>query len=101
MIIKCPACGIEYSYGRNICHICDGHCIFFGAILKKERTEHEWNCLTKRTIASSDKIKIKKRTFKDFDDYELILEEIKPHEWNCNPALRISSQEKGLSYLYE
>lgn len=101
LIIKCQACGVEYSYGRNICHICDGQCIFFGAILKKERIERQWNCVTKRTLASLDKKKIKTSNFKDIDNYELIFEEIRPHEWNCSPLLRTSSQDKGISYLYE
>jgi len=44
MIIKCPDCGIEYSYGRNICHICGDTKIFFGTIFKDDRTDHKWNC---------------------------------------------------------
>lgn len=46
MIIKCPECGIEYSYGRNICHICGDTKIFFGAMFKDDRTDHKWNCAT-------------------------------------------------------
>jgi alpha-D-ribose 1-methylphosphonate 5-phosphate C-P lyase len=44
MIKECPDCGIEYSYGRNICHICGGTKIFFGIIFKDDRTGHKWNC---------------------------------------------------------
>ncbi len=44
MIIKCKDCGIEYSYGRNICHMCGDNTLFFGAILEDELTERRWNC---------------------------------------------------------
>jgi hypothetical protein len=44
MIIKCPNCRAEYSYGRNICHICDNSIIFFGAIFGKKRKNYQWNC---------------------------------------------------------
>ncbi|MHA2288437.1 MAG: hypothetical protein ACXABG_06590 [Promethearchaeota archaeon] len=46
MIIKCPDCGIEYSYGRNICHKCGDTSIFFGTIFKGDRTDRKWNCST-------------------------------------------------------
>ena len=44
MIIKCENCGIEYSYGRNVCHKCGDNTLFFGAIFREERTEHKWSC---------------------------------------------------------
>jgi hypothetical protein len=43
MIIKCPDCGIEYSYGRNLCHVCSDTPLFFGTMLNGDRTEHIWN----------------------------------------------------------
>ena len=46
MILKCPDCGIEYSYGRSICHICGDTKIFFGAMFKAKRTDYKWNCAT-------------------------------------------------------
>ncbi len=57
LIIKCPECGLEYSYGRNICHICGKLSIFFGAIFKGDRTEYAWNCVTseKRFKTSTEK----------------------------------------------
>jgi hypothetical protein len=47
MIIKCPDCGLEYSYGWKLCHTCNTNAIFFGAIFKGDRTEYKWNCLTR------------------------------------------------------
>jgi len=44
VIIKCKDCGIEYTYGRSICHVCGDKTLFFGAIFNKERSEHSWNC---------------------------------------------------------
>ena len=44
MIIKCKTCGIEYSYGRNICHVCDNNTLFFGAIFEEPRKAYQWNC---------------------------------------------------------
>jgi hypothetical protein len=46
MIIKCSDCGLEYSYGRNLCHTCNFNTIFFGAIFKGDRKEYKWNCAT-------------------------------------------------------
>ena len=46
MITKCPNCGVEYSYGRYICHICDSSIIFFGAMFGKKRKNYQWNCDT-------------------------------------------------------
>ncbi|MFW9820656.1 MAG: hypothetical protein ACFFE5_13685, partial [Candidatus Thorarchaeota archaeon] len=46
MMIKCPDCGLEYSYGRNICHICDDNTILFGSIFKEPRKAYNWNCRT-------------------------------------------------------
>ncbi|MFW9770901.1 MAG: hypothetical protein ACFFEO_01855 [Candidatus Thorarchaeota archaeon] len=103
MMIKCPSCGIEYSYGRNICHMCEKYCIFFGSIFNLGRTERDWNCNTKKTLASLDNFPHKSKIVRELDDYELILEKTKPYQWNCDPALKISIQDKGMSYyhLYE
>lgn len=45
MIIKCLDCGLEYSYGRNICHKCSDNTLFFGAIFKGDRIDYNWNCV--------------------------------------------------------
>ena len=44
MIIRCPECGLEYSYGRNICHVCETNTILFGAIFIGPRQTYQWNC---------------------------------------------------------
>ena len=44
MIIKCPDCGIENSYGRNLCHVCNENKFFFGAIFNEPRKAYKWNC---------------------------------------------------------
>ena len=46
MIIKCKECGIEYTYGRKICHVCGDNTLFFGAILNNNGSEHKWNCIS-------------------------------------------------------
>jgi hypothetical protein len=43
---KCPECGIEYSYGRYICHSCNDSAIFSGVLLNESNTEYAWNCLS-------------------------------------------------------
>ncbi|MBY9020839.1 MAG: hypothetical protein KGD67_07265 [Candidatus Lokiarchaeota archaeon] len=44
MIIKCKECGIEFTYGCKICHVCGDNTLFFGAIFNDNRSEHKWNC---------------------------------------------------------
>jgi hypothetical protein len=44
MIIKCKECGIEYTYGRKICHVYGDNTLFFGAIFNDTRSGHKWNC---------------------------------------------------------
>jgi hypothetical protein len=89
MIIKCPKCGIEYSYGRNICHICKDHSIFFGAIFKGDRNAHPWNCENEMNLATSDNGFIKSKTQLDSDKCELKFEEINSYKWNCDLSFRI------------
>ncbi len=48
MIIQCPNCRAECSYGRYICHICDSNIIFFGAMFEKKRKNYQWNCNTEK-----------------------------------------------------
>ncbi|NHJ23688.1 MAG: hypothetical protein EAX89_03885 [Candidatus Lokiarchaeota archaeon] len=43
-MIKCPECGIEYSYGRNVCHICKSNSILFGSLFNQPRRNYNWNC---------------------------------------------------------
>ncbi|MFX0048751.1 MAG: hypothetical protein ACFE8G_11365 [Candidatus Hermodarchaeota archaeon] len=58
MIIRCPECGLEYSYGRNICHVCERNTILFGAIFKGPRQTYQWNCEDR---FNSEDILLKKR----------------------------------------
>ena len=46
MLIKCSECGLEYSYGRNLCHTCNVNTIFFGALFKGDRKAYKWNCIS-------------------------------------------------------
>ena len=46
MITKCSDCGMEYSFGRYICHMCGDNTILFGAIFENDRSHHRWNCAT-------------------------------------------------------
>ena len=104
MIIKCSRCGLEYSYGRNICHICKNNSIFFGALFKGDRQEYQWNCITNVKNFTSDRKLFNHEL--NTQDADLIMQEIHPHKWNCDPTLqvyKISSPEMKLSYelIYE
>lgn len=106
MIIKCPKCGIEYSYGRNICHICEDHFIFFGAFFKGNRQEYQWNCDTKILSTDSKYSHFKSKDKMDLENVELIMEQKRSYEWNCDPVLRVmhnSLHDKKLvySFIYE
>lgn len=103
MIIKCPSCGLEYSYGRNICHICNNNSIFFGALLKGDRQEYQWNCTTKVT---PDRELFNPNHELKTQDADLIMQEIYTHKWNCDPTLqvyRMSFSDIKLNYelIYE
>lgn len=106
MIIKCPKCGIEYSYGRNICHICEDHLILFGAFFKGNRREYQWNCNTIMLSADPKDPYFKSKDKIDLDDAELIMEQKKYYEWNCDPALRVmkisfNDKNAAYSFMYE
>jgi len=106
MVIRCPKCGIEYSYGRNICHICEDHSIFFGALFKENRRDYQWNCNFK-IISEVPKINpLTSETTLLLEDIELMMEEQNSYEGNCDPALRViqvSLLDKKLGYnlIYE
>jgi hypothetical protein len=84
MLIRCPKCGLVYSYVRNICHLCENHSIFFGAIFNGNRKEHQWNC-DKNSISTE-----LKQSFDDPNtklnleiDADIIFKERIDHKWNC------------------
>ena len=75
-MIRCPECGIEYSYGRNLCHACGNITIFQGSIFFKQRKEYAWNCI-------STDVKATRPSKKDFPiflrhDQEMVT----LHPWN-------------------
>lgn len=45
-MIECPECGEEFSYGRHICHICNGNLLPFGKIFNSVQKTYTWNCNT-------------------------------------------------------
>ncbi len=104
MVIRCPKCGIEYSYGRNICHICEDHSIFFGTLFNEDRREYQWNCNSK---IISDVSHINPLTSEFLlKDAELMKEEKNSYEWNCDPALRVIQisffdKKLGWNLVYE
>ena len=90
MIIKCPRCGIEYSYGRNICHICETNSIFFGALFKGDRQEYQWNSTIKVKNFRFNHELLNPHHELNTEDADLIMQEIHTHKWNCNPALKVN-----------
>ncbi|MFX1494203.1 MAG: hypothetical protein ACFFBZ_07980 [Promethearchaeota archaeon] len=104
MVIKCPKCGIEYSYGRNICHICEDHLLFFGTLFNKDRREYQWNCNSK-IISDVSPVNPPKSELL-LNDEELLMEEKNSYEWNCDPALRVIQisffdKKLGWNLVYE
>jgi hypothetical protein len=75
-MIKCPECGIEYSYGRNLCHACENKTIFHGSIFFEQRKEYAWNCNCTDVKAT----KPSKKEFPSFLKHEQ--EESILHPWN-------------------
>jgi hypothetical protein len=106
MIIKCPECGIEYSYGRNICHVCDNNIILFGSIFFPSQKFRNWNCLEK-SCNDSDTIKeIGKSEIKseETDNKEVIMQEISRYKWNCFKSVEFTTEvdrKVNLVYIYE
>ncbi|MFX0081869.1 MAG: hypothetical protein ACFE94_08960 [Candidatus Hodarchaeota archaeon] len=45
-LIECPECGEKYSYGRKICHVCEGNLLPFGTLFDSDRKARRWNCET-------------------------------------------------------
>ena len=80
MIVKCPECGIEYSYGRNLCHVCNHNTIFFGSLFNKRRNPSRWNC----EDILCDRDNLEQRSEKDgYENKEITMEVITSHQWNC------------------
>ena len=83
MLIRCPKCGLAYSYVRNICHLCKDHSIFFGALLNEERREYQWNCEINSIPAELKHSPTESKTKQKLEDAEIILEQRIERKLNC------------------
>ncbi|MFX1531827.1 MAG: hypothetical protein ACFFBC_11995 [Promethearchaeota archaeon] len=103
-LIECPECGEKYSYGRKICHICEGTTLPFGKLLIPENKERRWNCDT--TMACMELLT------SDLETVESIVKEV-PHleklerteyEWNQFSTIRYNNEQidgKNKLLIYE
>ncbi|MHA2390982.1 MAG: hypothetical protein ACXAEX_03360 [Promethearchaeota archaeon] len=90
-LIQCPTCGVEYSYGRSICHTCEENSIPFGKIFEAKPKLRRWNCDT--AMACIELLD------SDLDTIELIVEEEphleklenSKHEWNTISAIKFNN----------
>jgi len=107
-LIKCTVCGLEYSYGRSICHICKDHTIYSGIIFKEKKKSYEWNCSTASRFKREDRGFL--RSFelgRDLDsEYTTKIEERINYEWNCDASIRLNDfqtdgKEVSCSLIYE
>lgn len=89
LLIKCPVCEKEYTYGRKICHICKGNSIFFGKIFENEQKSYKWNCNT--AMSYIELIESKRNTLEQFiektTDNEILSK--KNYDWNCETANKL------------
>ncbi|MFX1573755.1 MAG: hypothetical protein ACFFB0_13480 [Promethearchaeota archaeon] len=90
-MIECPECGEEYSYGRNIIHICEHSSIPFGRIFGPKHKEPNWNCDT--GIACMDLF------VSELDSHELILEgshleKLKKNEYESYVFSAVNNNQK-------
>jgi len=80
-MIRCPECGIEYSYGRNLCHACENKTIFHGSIFFEQRKEYAWNC-------TSTDVKATRPSKKELPKFlEQKQEMVILHPWNSLDSL--------------
>jgi hypothetical protein len=101
-LIECPQCGEEYSYGRTICHTCEGTSLPFGKIFEPVQRTYRWNCNT--AMACVELLKSNLHTV------ETIIKET-PHrekleknnyEWNIFSSIKftnVQDTERKLNYL--
>lgn len=97
-MIRCPECGIEYSYGRNLCHACENKTIFHGSIFFEPRKEYAWNC----SCTDMQATRPSKKEFPSFLKNEQ--EEAILHPWNSLDSNRyelFSIIDKKSNLLYE
>ncbi len=89
MLIKCPDCEEEYSYGRNVCHSCKGNSIYFGKIFENEPKSYKWNCNTTMPYMKlmESEIKIMEPLIEKTTDKEILSKY--NHDWNCETAKKL------------
>jgi hypothetical protein len=101
-LIECPKCGVEYSYGRSICHTCEGTSLPFGKIFEPLQRTYRWNC--NAAMACMELLS------SDLGTVETIIKET-PHreklekdnyEWNIITSIKYNNNqidERKLNYL--
>jgi hypothetical protein len=103
-LIECPECGEKYSYGRKICHICEGISLPFGKLLVPDIKTRKWNCDT--AMACMELLS------SDLDTVESIVKEIPyveklertEYEWNQISTIRYHNEQldgKNKLLIYE
>ncbi len=106
MLIKCPVCEKEYTYGRTIYHICKGNSICFGKIFENEQKSYKWNCNT--AMSCIELIESKRNTLEQFiektNDNEILSKN--NYDWNCETANKlvknqINERKINLFSIYE
>ena len=92
-MIECPDCGERYSYGRQICHICEGNSIPFGKVFEPKHKARRWNCNT--TMACIELLS------SDLDTAESIVKKLPQLEklekteynWNITNSLHVNERK--------
>lgn len=93
MLINCPDCGEEYSYGRKICHTCKSNSIHFGRIFEKEQKECRWNCNTALAcfkLMDNELNAVESVIDNTLESSDLEIKIENNHEWNCDTAIRFN-----------
>ncbi len=93
-MIECPECGEKYSYGRKICHTCEGNSIPFGKIFEPAHKARGWNYDT--AMACMELLTSDLDTVESFVKGVPHLEklEIKEYNWNIfNNNMQINERK--------
>ena len=88
-LIECPECGEKYSYGRKICHICEGK--IFEPAYKARR----WNCDT--AMACVELLASDLDTVKSFVKEVPHLEKLENNKYSWNIFNNIQINERKLN----
>ena len=82
IMIKCKECGVEYSYGRHICHTCGTHSIPFGKLFENEYKVRKWNCDT--TMACVELVSSELHTIESIVEHIPRVEKLEKSEYKWN-----------------